>query len=239
MDSVVKLRPRERVDEDERAILAIMTGLAPIRATKLVARAVGELALAVTVVRTSPSRRSSTCAPGLAVPRRVRPPLPRAAPSFGVVHGEDGCGFGVGDGGFDRVAAGFDGDDVAAGAVGEFDIEEAAGGDGLFADELVVEHDGDLFAGLGINEGFAAGRVNGRASAGWTMVRVKGTSLALVDLASLWASFFSPPWLPPWASLAGGWRIMRARVMARTTATIALKTSYPRIWSLVGMAGLA
>lgn len=50
MDSVVKLRPRERVDEDERVILAIYDRLGPDPGAKLVARAVGELALAVTVM---------------------------------------------------------------------------------------------------------------------------------------------------------------------------------------------
>lgn len=48
--SVVMLHPQERVDEDEGAILAIFDRLGPDPAAKLVSRAVGELALAVTVM---------------------------------------------------------------------------------------------------------------------------------------------------------------------------------------------
>lgn len=48
--SVVMLCPRERVDEDEGAILAIFDRLGPDPGQKLVTRAVGELALAVTVM---------------------------------------------------------------------------------------------------------------------------------------------------------------------------------------------
>lgn len=50
MASVVKLRPHERVDEDGRAIRAIYDRLGPDPGAKLVARAVGELALSVTVL---------------------------------------------------------------------------------------------------------------------------------------------------------------------------------------------
>lgn len=50
MNSVVQLRLRERVDEDDRAIRAIYDRLGPDPGAKLVARAVGELALAVTVL---------------------------------------------------------------------------------------------------------------------------------------------------------------------------------------------
>ncbi|WP_232489180.1 hypothetical protein [Rhodobacter amnigenus] len=48
--SVVMLRPQERVDEDEGAIMAIFDRLGPDPGKKLVSRAVGELALAVTVM---------------------------------------------------------------------------------------------------------------------------------------------------------------------------------------------
>ncbi len=47
---VVTLHPQERVDEDEGAIVAIMDRLGPDPGAKLVTRAVGELALAVTVM---------------------------------------------------------------------------------------------------------------------------------------------------------------------------------------------
>ncbi len=47
---VVTLHPRERVDEDEGAIVAILDRLGPDPGAKLVTRAVGELALAVTVM---------------------------------------------------------------------------------------------------------------------------------------------------------------------------------------------
>ena len=47
---VVTLHPRERVDEDEGAILAIFDRLGADPGAKLVTRAVGELALAVTVM---------------------------------------------------------------------------------------------------------------------------------------------------------------------------------------------
>jgi hypothetical protein len=50
MASVVQLRPRERVDEDEGAIIAIFDRLGPDPGAKLVSRAVGELALSVTVM---------------------------------------------------------------------------------------------------------------------------------------------------------------------------------------------
>ena len=50
MASVVELRPRERVHEDEGAIIAIYDRLGPDPGAKLVTRAVGELALAVTVM---------------------------------------------------------------------------------------------------------------------------------------------------------------------------------------------
>jgi len=47
---VVTLHPQERVDEDEGAILAIFDRLGPDPGAKLVTRAVGELAMAVTVM---------------------------------------------------------------------------------------------------------------------------------------------------------------------------------------------
>lgn len=50
MASVVHLHPRERVDEDEGAIIAIFDRLGPDPGAKLVSRAVGELALSVTVM---------------------------------------------------------------------------------------------------------------------------------------------------------------------------------------------
>lgn len=49
-ESVVQLRLRERVDENEAAILAIFDRLGPDPGAKLVTRAVGELAIAVTVM---------------------------------------------------------------------------------------------------------------------------------------------------------------------------------------------
>lgn len=49
-ESVVPLRLRERVDENEGAILAIFDRLGPDPGAKLVSRAVGELAIAVTVM---------------------------------------------------------------------------------------------------------------------------------------------------------------------------------------------
>jgi len=50
MASVVHLCLRERVDEDEGAILAIINRLGPDPGAKVASRAVGELALAVTVM---------------------------------------------------------------------------------------------------------------------------------------------------------------------------------------------
>lgn len=47
---VVTLHPQERVDEDEGAILAIFDRLGPDPGAKLVTRAVGELAMALTVM---------------------------------------------------------------------------------------------------------------------------------------------------------------------------------------------
>jgi hypothetical protein len=50
MARVVRLHLHERVDEDEGAIIAILDRLGPDPGAKLVTRAVGELALAVTVM---------------------------------------------------------------------------------------------------------------------------------------------------------------------------------------------
>lgn len=50
MASVVQLRLQERVDEDEGAIIAIFDRFGPDPGAKLVSRAVGELALALTVM---------------------------------------------------------------------------------------------------------------------------------------------------------------------------------------------
>lgn len=47
---VVELHPHERVNEDEGAILAIFDRLGPDPGAKMVTRAVGELALSVTVM---------------------------------------------------------------------------------------------------------------------------------------------------------------------------------------------
>lgn len=63
MDSVVKLRPRERVDEDGRAIRAIYDRLGPDPGARLVARAVGELALAITVMSAQVDRHDLTGLP--------------------------------------------------------------------------------------------------------------------------------------------------------------------------------
>lgn len=61
--SVVMLCPRERVDEDAGAILAILDRLGPDPGTKLVTRAVGELALAVTVMGAQVERHELAALP--------------------------------------------------------------------------------------------------------------------------------------------------------------------------------
>lgn len=62
---VVTLHPQERVDEDAGAVLAILDRLGPDPGAKLVSRAVGELAMAVTVMSAQ-------------VERHELEPLPRA-----------------------------------------------------------------------------------------------------------------------------------------------------------------
>ena len=63
MASVVQLRPHERVHEDEGAILAIFDRLGPDPGAKLVSRAVGELALAMTVMATQVERHDLAALP--------------------------------------------------------------------------------------------------------------------------------------------------------------------------------
>lgn len=65
--SVVTLCPRERVDEDEAAIRAIYDRLGPDPGAKLVTRAVGELALSVTVMAAQVGRHELA-----ALPRSLR-----------------------------------------------------------------------------------------------------------------------------------------------------------------------
>ena len=65
--SVVTLCPQERVDEDEAAIRAIYDRLGPDPGAKLVTRAVGELALGVTVMAAQVDRHELA-----ALPRSLR-----------------------------------------------------------------------------------------------------------------------------------------------------------------------
>lgn len=60
---VVELHPRERVDEDQDAILAIFDRLGPDPGAKLVSRAVGELAISVTVMAAQVERHELATLP--------------------------------------------------------------------------------------------------------------------------------------------------------------------------------